>query len=80
MNRDLRKVQYTPSESNYKVYIIDEVIKVDPGGVQCFVEKLEELPVMLSCAGHHGTPKIPATIISRCQGLYHKLANGLSTA
>lgn len=76
--RDLReKVQYTPSESNYKVYIIDEVHMLTPEAFNALLKTLEEPPshaiFVLATTEPH---KIPATIVSRCQRfVFHKLAN-----
>lgn len=67
--RDLRdKIQYTPSEARFKVYIIDEVHRLSPNAFDALLKTLEEPPAhakfMFASTERH---KIPATILSRCQ-------------
>ena len=67
--RDLRdKVAFRPSESRYKVYIIDEVHMLSNAAFNALLKTLEEPPehviFVLATTEPH---KIPATILSRCQ-------------
>nr|WP_277953163.1 DNA polymerase III subunit gamma/tau [Staphylococcus sp. acrmy] len=67
--RNIRdKVKYAPSESKYKVYIIDEVHMLTTGAFNALLKTLEEPPThaifILATTEPH---KIPPTIISRAQ-------------
>ncbi|MBF2261709.1 DNA polymerase III subunit gamma/tau [Staphylococcus capitis] len=67
--RNIRdKVKYAPSESKYKVYIIDEVHMLTTGAFNALLKTLEEPPshaiFILATTEPH---KIPPTIISRAQ-------------
>ncbi|KRM58416.1 hypothetical protein C5L31_000237 [Secundilactobacillus malefermentans] len=67
--RDIRdKAKYTPTEADYKVYIIDEVHMLSTGAFNALLKTLEEPPAnvifILATTEPH---KIPATIISRTQ-------------
>ncbi len=67
--RNIRdKVEYAPSESKYKVYIIDEVHMLTTGAFNALLKTLEEPPAhaifILATTEPH---KIPPTIISRAQ-------------
>ncbi|MDS3904153.1 DNA polymerase III subunit gamma/tau [Staphylococcus hominis] len=67
--RNIRdKVKYAPSESKYKVYIIDEVHMLTTGAFNALLKTLEEPPAhaifILATTEPH---KIPPTIISRAQ-------------
>ncbi|MBI5976035.1 DNA polymerase III subunit gamma/tau [Staphylococcus canis] len=67
--RNIRdKVKYAPSESRYKVYIIDEVHMLTTGAFNALLKTLEEPPAhaifILATTEPH---KIPPTIISRAQ-------------
>lgn len=67
--RNIRdKVKYAPSESKYKVYIIDEVHMLTTGAFNALLKTLEEPPshaiFILATTEPH---KIPPTIISRVQ-------------
>ncbi|MCW5853578.1 MAG: DNA polymerase III subunit gamma/tau [Anaerolineae bacterium] len=67
--RDLiEKVQFAPSEAQYKVYIIDEVHMLSTPAFNALLKTLEEPPphalFFLATTEAH---KIPATILSRCQ-------------
>lgn len=67
--RNIRdKVKYAPSESEYKVYIIDEVHMLTTGAFNALLKTLEEPPAhaifILATTEPH---KIPPTIISRAQ-------------
>lgn len=75
--RDLReKVKFSPSEGEYKVYIIDEVHMLTKEAFNALLKTLEEPPAnvvfILATTEPH---KILPTIISRCQrfdfGLLH---------
>jgi DNA polymerase-3 subunit gamma/tau len=67
--REIRNnVQYRPSRSRYKIYIIDEVHMLTPPAFNALLKTLEEPP------GHvkfifatTEVQKIPVTILSRCQ-------------
>jgi len=67
--RELREhVKYVPSNSKYKVYIIDEVHMLTPEAFNALLKTLEEPPAhvifILATTELH---KIPETIFSRCQ-------------
>lgn len=67
--RNIRdKVKYAPSESKFKVYIIDEVHMLTTGAFNALLKTLEEPPAhaifILATTEPH---KIPPTIISRAQ-------------
>jgi DNA polymerase-3 subunit gamma/tau len=67
--RDLReKVKFMPSQSKYKVYIIDEVHMLSKGAFNALLKTLEEPPAhLLFILATTEPQKIPATILSRCQ-------------
>lgn len=67
--RELREtVKYTPSNSKYKVYIIDEVHMLSQGAFNALLKTLEEPPSYVIFVLATTEPnKIPATILSRCQ-------------
>lgn len=62
------EVKYSPTEGNYKVYIIDEVHMLSTGAFNALLKTLEEPPsyVMFILATTE-VQKIPITILSRCQ-------------
>ena len=67
--RELRElVNFTPSASKYRVYIIDEVHMLSIGVFNALLKTLEEPPshvvFILATTEVH---KLPATILSRCQ-------------
>jgi DNA polymerase III subunit gamma/tau len=67
--RDIRdKARYAPTQSDYKVYIIDEVHMLSTGAFNALLKTLEEPPenviFILATTEPH---KIPLTIISRTQ-------------
>ena len=67
--RELReKVGFRPSESSYKVYIIDEVHMLSSSAFNALLKTLEEPPpharFVLATTEPH---RIPATVLSRCQ-------------
>ncbi len=67
--RDLReKVKFSPTETKYKVYIIDEVHMLTTEAFNALLKTLEEPPkhviFILATTEPH---KLPLTIISRCQ-------------
>lgn len=62
------EVSYSPTEGNYKVYIIDEVHMLSIGAFNALLKTLEEPPeyvifILATTEAH----KIPITIMSRCQ-------------
>ena len=64
----LEKVNYLPSNSKFKVYIIDEVHMLSTSAFNALLKTLEEPPshvifILATTEAH----KIPMTIISRCQ-------------
>lgn len=67
--RELReRVKYTPNNSRYKVYIIDEVHMLTQGAFNALLKTLEEPPPFVIFMLATTEPnKIPATILSRCQ-------------
>lgn len=67
--RDLReKINYSPNQGRYKVYIIDEVHMLSTAAFNALLKTLEEPPphaiFVLATTEVH---KIPATVLSRCQ-------------
>ncbi|MDZ4159444.1 MAG: DNA polymerase III subunit gamma/tau, partial [Anaerolineaceae bacterium] len=67
--RDLRdKINFSPSQGRYKVYIIDEVHMLSTAAFNALLKTLEEPPkhaiFILATTEVH---KIPATVLSRCQ-------------
>ena len=64
----VEEVRYSPTEGNYKVYIIDEVHMLSTGAFNALLKTLEEPPpyviFILATTEVH---KIPITILSRCQ-------------
>lgn len=67
--RDLRdKINFSPSDGKYKVYIIDEVHMLSGAAFNALLKTLEEPPAhaifILATTEVH---KIPATVLSRCQ-------------
>lgn len=67
--RDLREqVAFTPAESRYKVYIIDEVQMLSTGAFNALLKTLEEPPAhAVFILATTDPQKVPATIQSRCQ-------------
>ena len=67
--RDLSdKVRFSPNESRYKIYIIDEVHMLTEPAFNALLKTLEEPPAhavfILATTEAH---KVPLTVISRCQ-------------
>ena len=67
--RDLReKINFSPNQGRYKVYIIDEVHMLSTQAFNALLKTLEEPPphaiFVLATTEIH---KIPATVLSRCQ-------------
>jgi DNA polymerase-3 subunit gamma/tau len=67
--RDLRdKINFSPTQGRYKVYIVDEVHMMSGGAFNALLKTLEEPPphaiFVLATTEIH---KIPATVLSRCQ-------------
>jgi DNA polymerase III subunit gamma/tau len=67
--RDLRdKINFSPNQGKYKVYIIDEVHMLSTAAFNALLKTLEEPPphaiFILATTEIH---KIPATVLSRCQ-------------
>ncbi len=76
--RDLKEqVTYTPTQSKYRVYIIDEVHMLSIGAFNALLKTLEEPPAhiifILATTEVH---KLPATILSRCQRFdFHRISS-----
>ncbi|MEG1437006.1 MAG: DNA polymerase III subunit gamma/tau [Oscillospiraceae bacterium] len=74
--RDLREeVNFTPVNTKYRVYIIDEVHMLSMGAFNALLKTLEEPPqhvkFILATTEVH---KLPATILSRCQRFdFHRI-------
>ncbi|MBL8092997.1 MAG: DNA polymerase III subunit gamma/tau [Anaerolineales bacterium] len=67
--RDLRdKINFSPGQGRYKVYIIDEVHMLSLGAFNALLKTLEEPPphaiFILATTENY---KVPATVASRCQ-------------
>jgi DNA polymerase III subunit gamma/tau len=67
--REVRNnVQYRPSRSRYKIYIIDEVHMLTPPAFNALLKTLEEPPAHVKFIfATTEVQKIPVTILSRCQ-------------
>lgn len=67
--RELREnVKYVPSNSRYKIYIIDEVHMLTPEAFNALLKTLEEPPKHVKFIFATTAPfKVPPTILSRCQ-------------
>lgn len=64
----LREVNFTPTRTKYKVYIIDEVHMLSKGAFNALLKTIEEPPAhVIFLFATTEVEKIPATIISRCQ-------------
>ena len=73
--RNLRdKINFSPSEGRYKVYIIDEVHMLSTAAFNALLKTLEEPPAhaifVLATTEEH---KVPITIKSRCQVFHFRL-------
>jgi DNA polymerase III subunit gamma/tau len=67
--RDLReKVRFSPSEGQYKVYVIDEAHQLTSEAFNALLKTLEEPPAhVIFVMATTESQKIPATIVSRTQ-------------
>jgi DNA polymerase-3 subunit gamma/tau len=67
--RELREnIRYLPSQSNYKIFIIDEVHMLSINAFNALLKTLEEPPEHVKFIFATTEPhKIPITILSRCQ-------------
>lgn len=67
--RDIREqVQYPPTEGKYRVYIIDEVHMLSTGAFNALLKTLEEPPsYVIFILATTEVPRIPITVLSRCQ-------------
>src|SRR5205807_6633652 len=67
--RELRaNVNFRPSRSRYKIYIIDEVHMLSTGAFNALLKTLEEPPEHVKFFFATTEPnKIPVTVLSRCQ-------------
>lgn len=64
----IESVQFQPSRSKYKVFIIDEVHMLSTAAFNALLKTLEEPPThVVFILATTETHKVPATIISRCQ-------------
>ncbi len=67
--RDIREeVEYVPTNSKYRVYIIDEVHMLSTGAFNALLKTLEEPPEhVIFILATTEPQKLPVTILSRCQ-------------
>ncbi|MBN2438880.1 MAG: DNA polymerase III subunit gamma/tau [Deltaproteobacteria bacterium] len=67
--RELREnVKFAPASGRYKIYIIDEVHMLTTPAFNALLKTLEEPPAhVIFIFATTETPKVPATILSRCQ-------------
>lgn len=75
--RTLREeANFTPADTKYRVYIIDEVHMLSIGAFNALLKTLEEPPEhVLFILATTEVHKIPATILSRCQRFdFHRIA------
>lgn len=75
--RELKeRIEFSPSEGRYKIYIIDEVHMLTNEAFNALLKTLEEPPehviFILATTDAH---KLPATILSRCQRYDFRLGN-----
>ncbi|MBO4449038.1 MAG: DNA polymerase III subunit gamma/tau [Clostridiales bacterium] len=64
----LQEVNFTPTRTKFKVYIIDEVHMLSKGAFNALLKTIEEPPAhVIFLFATTEVEKIPATIISRCQ-------------
>ena len=64
----IEKVNFLPTSSKYRVYIIDEVHMLSQGAFNALLKTLEEPPVhVIFILATTEPQKLPATILSRCQ-------------
>lgn len=64
----IEKAQFQPTNSKYKIYIIDEVHMLSKGAFNALLKILEEPPSFVKfILATTETHKVPDTIISRCQ-------------
>lgn len=64
----IESVKYSPSQANYKIYIIDEVHMLSTSAFNALLKTLEEPPAHVKFIfATTEIRKIPVTIISRCQ-------------
>ena len=64
----LQEVNFAPTRTTYKVYIIDEVHMLSKGAFNALLKTIEEPPKhVIFVFATTESDKIPATIISRCQ-------------
>lgn len=76
--REIRnKVSLVPSNSKYKIYIIDEVHMLTPEAFNALLKTLEEPPShIIFIFATTELQKIPSTILSRCQKFdFKKISN-----
>lgn len=67
--RELRdKINFSPNQGKYKVYIIDEVHMLSTAAFNALLKTLEEPPAhAIFILATTETHKVPATVLSRCQ-------------
>jgi len=64
----IEKAQFRPTNSKFKIYIIDEVHMLSKGAFNALLKILEEPPEYVKfILATTETHKVPDTIISRCQ-------------
>lgn len=69
----IESVQFQPSRSKYKIFIIDEVHMLSTAAFNALLKTLEEPPAhVVFVLATTETHKVPATIISRCQRFVFK--------
>jgi len=67
MRELLENVQYTPSRSRYKIYLIDEVHMLSKNSFAALLKTLEEPPPhAMFLLATTDPQKLPATVLSRC--------------
>ncbi|MCA9396268.1 MAG: DNA polymerase III subunit gamma/tau, partial [Candidatus Omnitrophica bacterium] len=66
-------VKFAPANGRYKIYIIDEVHQITPDAFNALLKTLEEPPPHAKFIfATTAVQKVPATILSRCQGFNFK--------
>lgn len=74
----IERAQFTPTKTQYKIYIIDEVHMLSKWAFNALLKILEEPPKHVKfILATTETHKVPETIISRCQRYDFKRINGI---
>ena len=67
----MENVQYAPTSSRFKIYLIDEVHMLSTKSFNALLKTIEEPPEHVNFCSLTDPEKLPETVISRC--LHFKL-------